>query len=67
MEVGEGMITSKEKLLQLINEIPESEIDRVLDFAEHLNSGSHDYWAKNHESILEFWDDAIDNEIWNNM
>ncbi|WP_458413472.1 DUF2281 domain-containing protein [Schinkia sp. CFF1] len=61
------MITSKEKLLRLINEIPESELERVLEFAENLNHHSYEYWGKTNESSLDFWDDAIDNEIWNNI
>ncbi|HHY74290.1 MAG TPA: DUF2281 domain-containing protein [Bacillus bacterium] len=67
MEVGEDMITSKEKLLKLINEFPESELNRVLEFVENLNNRSYDQLAKPYESSLDFWDEAIDNEIWNNI
>lgn len=67
MEEGELMLTTKERLLKLINEIPESELDKVLDFAEKLVNHPHDYWAYGGESSLDFWDNAIDNEIWNRM
>ncbi len=67
MEEGGFMITTKEKLLTLINEIPESELDRVLDFAENLVNHAHGYWANGSESSIDFWDNAIDNEIWNRM
>lgn len=30
------MSTSKERLLKIINEIPEQEVDKILDFAESL-------------------------------
>ncbi|EKN69008.1 hypothetical protein BAZO_02032 [Schinkia azotoformans LMG 9581] len=67
MEEGGLMLTTKEKLLALIDEIPESELDRVLDFAENLVNHPHDYWKNGSESSLDFWDNAIDNEIWNRM
>lgn len=62
-----SLITTKEKLLTLINEIPESELDRVLDFAENLVHHPHGYWATGSESSIDFWDNAIDNEIWNRI
>ena len=61
------MITSKEKLIKILNEIPESDLEKVLDFAENLNNHSYHYWTKTSESSLEFWDYAIDNEIWNKI
>lgn len=61
------MITSKEKLMKILNEIPENDLEKVLDFAENLNKRSYHSWTKTSESSLEFWDHAIDNEIWNNI
>ncbi len=33
-EVNDNMNTAKERLLKIINEIPEQEVDKILDFAE---------------------------------
>lgn len=30
------MTTAKERLLKIIDEIPEQEVDKILDFAEYL-------------------------------
>lgn len=59
------MLTSKERLLKIIDEIPDNDLEKVLDFAESLTQ-SHAYWAKTSESF-DFWDDAIEHEIWNNI
>lgn len=60
------MITSKERLLKVINELPNNDLEKVLDFAESL-AQSHAYWTKPNESSFDFWDDAIEHEIWNNI
>lgn len=59
-------MTSKERLLKIIDEIPDNDIEIVLDFAESLTH-SHGYWTKPTDSSFDFWDDAIEHEIWNNI
>ncbi|QOY35070.1 DUF2281 domain-containing protein [Anaerobacillus isosaccharinicus] len=63
------MNTAKEKLLKIIDEIPEQEVDKILDFAEYLKtkkekSLSEDL-TKASESSIDFWDNDIDDEVWN--
>lgn len=65
------MNTAKERLFKLIDEIPEQEVDKILDFAEYLKakrdkSLSEDL-TKASESSLDFWDNDIDDEVWNNV
>jgi len=61
--------TAKERLLKIIDEIPEQEVDKILDFAEYLKikrekSLSEDL-TKACESSLDFLDNDIDDEVWN--
>ncbi|MCT8136782.1 DUF2281 domain-containing protein [Anaerobacillus sp. CMMVII] len=63
------MNTAKERLLKIIDEIPDREVDKILDFAEYLKakkekSLSEDL-TKASESSLDFWDNNIDDEVWN--
>ncbi len=63
------MNTAKERLLKIIEEIPEQEVDKILDFAEYLKtkkekSLSEDL-TKASESSIDFWDNDIDDEVWN--
>ncbi|MBP3952457.1 DUF2281 domain-containing protein [Bacillus suaedae] len=63
------MNTAKERLLKIIDEIPEQEVDKILDFAEYLKvkrekSLSEDL-TKASESSTDFWDNDIDDEVWN--
>ncbi|MBU6079734.1 DUF2281 domain-containing protein [Allobacillus halotolerans] len=65
------MDTAKDRLLKIIDEIPEQEVDKILDFAEYLKakrdkSVSEDL-TKASESSLDFWDNDIDDEVWNNV
>ena len=65
------MDTAKDRLLKIIDEIPEQEVDKILDFAEYLKakrdkSASEDL-TKASESSLDFWDNDIDDEVWNNV
>lgn len=65
------MDTAKDRLLKIINEIPEQEVDKILDFVEYLKakrakSVSEDL-TKASESSLDFWDNDIDDEVWNNV
>ena len=61
--------TAKERLLKIIDEIPEQEVDEILDFAEYLKakkekSLSEDL-TKASESSIDFWNNDIDDEVWN--
>ena len=65
------MNTAKERLLKIIDEIPDQEVDKILDFAEYLKSKSDkkvsEDLTKASESSLSFWDNDIDDEVWNNV
>ncbi|RBW67919.1 DUF2281 domain-containing protein [Bacillus taeanensis] len=61
------MNTAKERLLKIIDEIPENEVIKILDFAEFLKAKkerklSQDL-TKASESSLDFWDNDIDDEV----
>lgn len=63
--------TAKERLLEIIAEIPDQEVDKILDFAEYLKSKVDkritEDLTKASESSLIFWDNDIDDEVWNNV
>ncbi|MFD1385815.1 DUF2281 domain-containing protein [Oceanobacillus sp. FSL W7-1293] len=65
------MNIAKDRLLKIIDEIPEQEVDKILDFAEFLKAKSDkslsEDLAKPSESSLDFWDNDIDDEVWNNV
>ncbi|WP_216831419.1 DUF2281 domain-containing protein [Alkalihalobacterium elongatum] len=63
------MNTAKERLLKIIDEIPEQEVVKILDFAEYIKakkekSLSEDL-SKASESSIDFWDNDVDDEVWN--
>lgn len=63
------MNTAKERLLKIIDEIPEQEVDKILDFAEYLKAKKEkrlsEDLTKASESSIDFWDNDIDDEVWN--
>lgn len=65
------MNTAKNRLLKIIDEIPEQEVAKILDFAEYLKSkrdkSVSEGLTKASESSLGFWDNDIDDEVWNNV
>ncbi|SDK63767.1 DUF2281 domain-containing protein [Lacicoccus qingdaonensis] len=65
------MNTTKDRLLKIIDEIPEREVDKILDFAEYLKAkrdeNVSEELTKASESSLEFWDNDIDDKIWSNV
>ncbi len=68
-EVMNIMNTAKERLLKIIDEIPEQEVVKILDFAEYIKakkekSLSEDL-SKASESSIDFWDNDVDDEVWN--
>jgi hypothetical protein len=71
MEVNYIMNTAKERLLRIIKEIPDNEVIKILDFAEYLKAKKeknlNEDLTKASESSLDFWDNEIDDEVWNNV
>ncbi|WP_068674729.1 DUF2281 domain-containing protein [Oceanobacillus sp. Castelsardo] len=65
------MNTAKERLMKIIDEVPENEIRKILDFAEQIKAKKEDKLyedlSKASESSLDFWDNDIDDEVWNNV
>jgi len=65
------MNTAREKLLKIINEIPESELAKVLDFAEFIKDKEEKKkfkdFTKASESSLDFWNNDVDDEVWNDV
>ena len=65
------MNTAKERLLKIIDEIPDQEVDKILDFAEYLKIKREkrltEDLTKASESSLDFWDNDIDDEVWNDV
>jgi hypothetical protein len=70
-EVSVNMNTAKERLLKIIDEIPEQEVNKILDFAEFLKAKKEKSLTKDltkaSESSLDFWGNDIDDEVWNNV
>jgi len=70
-EVTGSMNTAKERLIKIIDKIPDQEIDKILDFAEYLEAKKEkrlsDDLTKASESSLDFWDNDIDDEVWNDV
>jgi len=70
------MVTVKQTLNNLLETIPEFQLREVVDFAAILknrseNPGGKGFTEKNLEraslSSMDFWDNAIDDEVWNNV
>ncbi|KUO63604.1 MAG: hypothetical protein APF84_18770 [Gracilibacter sp. BRH_c7a] len=65
------MNTSKKILLKLIQQIPESQIPEVIDFIAFLKIKKDREIFKDleiaSESSMDFWDNEIDDEVWDNV
>ena len=65
------MNIARERLLKIIEKIPDQEVDKILDFAEYLAAKQEKRLTgdltKASESSLDFWDNDIDDEVWNNV
>jgi len=63
------MNEAKEKLLKLINEIPESEVADVLDFAEHLPELQlyKELTDESKDMAIQYFDCDISDEVWQDM
>lgn len=64
------MNAGKSILLKLIDEIPESQIREVIDFILFLKNKKDNQvfidLMSASESSIDFWDNDIDDEVWNN-
>ena len=65
------MNTAKKLLLKLIEEIPESQIPEIIDFIDFLKNKKENQVYKDlelaSESSMDFWDNDIDDKVWNNV
>ena len=65
------MNNAKKILLKLIDEIPESRIHEVIDFISFLKAKKENQVFKDlelaSESSMDFWNNDIDDEVWNNV
>ncbi|MGJ7921204.1 DUF2281 domain-containing protein [Neobacillus sp. LXY-4] len=66
------MNNAKERLLKLIDEIPESEVADVLDFAEHLRERPEmnlfrEMNEDDKEILIQYWDSDIYDEVWKDI
>ena len=68
---SDRMDTAKQILLKLIDEIPENQIHEVIDFIGYLRiKNERDMFKELEEaskSSIDFWDNDIDDEVWNNV
>ncbi|KUK09987.1 MAG: hypothetical protein XD50_1731 [Clostridia bacterium 41_269] len=65
------MNTSKSILLKLIDDIPENQIQEVIDFVLFLKNKQNNQVFKDllsaSESSIDFWNNDIDDDVWNNV
>lgn len=65
------MDTAKKILLKLIDQIPEKQIPEVIDFIGYLKIKSERDMFRELEEVsnssLDFWDNEVDDEAWNNV
>lgn len=63
------MSVSKETIYKLIAEIPQNELEEVADFIGYLKMKRENSMLKDlsqaAESSLDFWNNDIDDEVWN--
>jgi hypothetical protein len=65
------MNPARERLMKIINEISEDELAKVLDFAEYIKDReekkAYKDLTKASESSFDFWNNDVDDEVWNNV
>ena len=65
------MNTAKKILYKLIEEIPENQIPEIIDFIGYLKAKKDNGIFKDlvsvTESSIDFWNNDIDDEVWNNV
>jgi hypothetical protein len=71
MEGSVNMDTAKKILLKLIDEIPESQIPEVINFISFLKTKKDNQVFKDLELVSEssmgFWNNDIDDAVWNDV
>ncbi|MDB4867889.1 MAG: hypothetical protein JWR03_2222 [Cohnella sp.] len=62
---------NREELKRIIDQIPEQDAVEVADFIGYLHAKRERETLKNLESAnvtsMEFWDNQVDDEVWNNV
>lgn len=65
------MNTARDRLIKIINEISESELAKILDFAEYIKDREEKKTYKDltqaSESSLDFWNNDVDDKVWNDV
>ena len=65
------MNTAKKILFKLIEDIPENQVPEIIDFISFLKSKKDNEAFKDllssSESSIDFWNNDIDDEVWNNV
>lgn len=65
------MDAAKKVLYEMIKEIPEKDIAEVIDFVQYLKLKREKEMFKDlqraSESSIKFWNNDIDDEVWNNV
>mgnify|MGYP001016894154 CR=1 FL=1 len=65
------MNAAKRILIKLIEDMPENQVPEVIDFVSYLNTKREKELFKElekaSESSLDFWNNDIDDEVWNNV
>lgn len=66
-----GNTSIRNTLIKLVNEIPENMIPEVINFILFLKKREDDQIFKDllqaSESSIDFWNNEIDDEVWNNV
>lgn len=65
------MTTAKQIIYNLLDTIPEEQLIEVIDFVSFIQKKNENQAFKDLElaniSSIDFWDNAIDDEVWNNV
>ena len=65
------MISVRKYLHKLVDEIPENEFEEVIDFLKYIKSrqkkDKFSELEKASQSSMSFWDNEIDDEVWNDV
>ena len=63
------MSAAKQILFKLIRELPDSQVAEIIDFISYLKSKKENKMFKDlelaSESSIDFWNNEIDDEVWN--
>ena len=65
------MSGARKYLYKLVDEIPENEFEEVIDFLKYIKSrqkkDEFSELEKASQSSMSFWDNEIDDEVWNDV